>query len=662
MDLRRWGRDAKTLGAAVTHLAIAAVTQFAHDQAGSAKILSRDDQRAYWSLPVDHFDYLVTQSGLGCVRRNRPEAVFLAPGAGSFSKEAGMTSGAQVLFRALEAEGVETVFGVPGGAIMPVYDALIDSPIRHVLMRHEQGAGHAAEGYAHVTGRPGVCFATSGPGACNLVSALADAMMDSIPMVAITGQVTRTGLGKQAFQEAPVTAITAPILKRNWLVMDPDELGGIVHEAFHIARTGRPGPVLIDIPKDVQMAEASYSTGVRPPQPSPLPPREAFLRAAQLLRESKRPVLYVGGGAVKAEAVAEVFALAVRTAAPVVTTLMARGIFPDSHPLCLGMPGMHGNYAAVTAMQRSDLLMCVGARFDDRVTGKLDGFAPMARIIHIDIDPLEIGKNRAVDVALVGDARSVLTSLLAEIQDSSGNPDRRVWLDEVDGWRRTFPLAYDHAAGGILKPQFVIERLAALVGHDAIVTAGVGQHQMWTSQFWPFDSPRHWVNSGGAGTMGFALPAAIGVKAARPDELVVAIDGDGCFQMTCQELATSVSEDLPILVALINNGHLGMVRQWQNLFHGKRYSQVGLGYDLPDYARLADAYGCVGLRVSSPDDVDSAIRNALSMRRRTVVIDFRVDAEELCYPIVPSGKSNDEMDLGPVMGQVVDGPPRGRCV
>jgi acetolactate synthase-1/2/3 large subunit len=568
-------------------------------------------------------------------------------------------TGAQVLLKAMEAEGVDTVFGLPGGAIMPVYDALIDSSIRHVLMRHEQGAGHAAEGYAHVTGRVGVCFATSGPGACNLVTPLADAMMDSIPMVALTGQVARAGLGKQAFQEAPVTAITAPITKKNWLVLDPDDLGEVVQEAFHIARSGRPGPVLIDVPKDVQREEARWRRAVRAPEPPGRPTRAAVEAAAELMSGAARPVLYVGGGAVKSGASAELRELAERHSIPVVTTLMARGVFPDSHPLCLGMPGMHGAYAAVTAMQRADLLVCVGARFDDRVTGSLDGFAPGALVVHLDVDPREIGKNRAANVAVVGDARLALAALNHHLDRAphlaSSRPEgaSAEWVATVKGWRDAHPIAYEQEPDGALKPQYVIERLHALTGGEAILTAGVGQHQMWASQLWRFERPRAWANSGGAGTMGFAIPAALGAKAARPDELVVAIDGDGCFQMTCQELAASVAEDLPVIVAIINNGHLGMVRQWQELFHHKRHSQVRLGFDCPDYAKLAESYGCLGLRATSPREVDGAIELALAHRDRTCVIDFQVDETEMCYPMVPAGRSNDEIDLGPVMGRLL---------
>ncbi|MGH7877382.1 MAG: biosynthetic-type acetolactate synthase large subunit [Candidatus Dormibacteraceae bacterium] len=564
-------------------------------------------------------------------------------------------TGAEIVWRVLESEGVEVVFGLPGGAIMPVYDALLDSPVRHVLMRHEQGAGHAAEGYAHMTGKVGVCLSTSGPGATNLVTPLSDAMMDSVPLVAITGQVARAGIGKQAFQEAPVTAVTAPVTKANWLVMDPEDLEKTLHDAFRVARSGRPGPVLIDIPKDVQQAEVEYRqlgpAAIPLWSALPLPPEAAIQAAVGLIRSAQNPVLYLGGGAVRSGAEEEVFALATGQQLPVVTTLTARGVFPDSHRLNLGMPGMHGGYAAVTAMQRSDLLIAVGARFDDRVTGLLDGFAPEARVIHVDIDRKEIGKNRDVDVALVGDARAVLHGLNAHLAPIPAER-RGAWLAQVEDWKLRFPFAYDQRPGGPLKPQYVIDRLSNLLGPSALVTAGVGQHQMWASQLWRFEFPRHWANSGGAGTMGFAIPAALGAKAAHPEQQVVAIDGDGCFQMTCQELATSVIEKLPVIVALINNAHFGMVRQWQELFHRERYSAVALGSECPDYVRLAEAYGCVGLRVKEAAGVDQAIAQAMELRHRTVVIDFQVDPLELCYPMVPSGRCNDEIDLGPVMGRV----------
>ena len=562
------------------------------------------------------------------------------------------STGAEALFRALEEEGVEVIFGLPGGAIMPAYDALVDSPIRHVLMRHEQAAGHAAEGYAHVTGRVGVCMATSGPGGCNLVTPLADAMMDSIPIVAITGQVARAAMGRQAFQEAPITDVTRPITKRNWLVMDPNDIAATVHEAFEMSRSGRPGPVLIDLPKDVLQAESH--TGPWRCDPSPPPsvvPDDAVRAATDLILNARRPVLYVGGGVLRAHACDELLDLALRQQLPVTTTLMARGAFPDSHPLALGMPGMHGSYVAVTAMQRSDLLVTVGARFDDRVTGRLDGFAPDAKVIHIDVDPKEIGKNRAADVALLGDARRVLIALNAALpgfQDVADPEARHAWLLTLDRWKEQHTLGSPDGCD-VLKPQYVIRRLYAATEGRAILTAGVGQHQMWASQLWQFDRPRMWANSGGLGTMGFAVPAALGAKAARPNELVVAIDGDGCFQMMCQELATSVAERLPIVVAILNNGHLGMVRQWQELFYGGRFSEVRLGQDLPDYVRLAEAYGCVGLRAERPAEVDAVVEQALAVRDRTVVVDFRVDPSENCFPMVPAGATNDEIVLGPAV-------------
>lgn len=560
-------------------------------------------------------------------------------------------TGAQILFKALEGEGVEVVFGIPGGAIMPIYDALIDSSIRHVLMRHEQSAGHAAEGYSHVTGRVGVCMATSGPGGCNLVTPIADAMMDSIPILAITGQVSRAAMGKQAFQEAPITDITRPITKRNWLVMDPAEIAPTIREAFRFARSGRPGPVLVDIPKDVQLETTEWRPGGPADgrdQPS-VPSAADLAAAANLIAGAGRPVLYVGGGVLKSAASAELRELAATWQIPVVTTLMARGAFPDSDPLAFGMPGMHGGYAAVMAMQRADLLICVGARFDDRVTGRLDGFAPEARVIHIDVDPGEIGKVRKADVGLVGDARAVLVELNSALVAQGGGPDpegRRRWLTTLDEWRKRHPFRHRQDANGPLKPQEVIRRLYELTGGRALVAAGVGQHQMWASQLWRFERPRSWASSGGLGTMGFALPAALGAKIARPDELVVAIDGDGCFQMTAQELATSVSEDIPVLVAIINNGHLGMVHQWQQMFHGGRTSQVRLGQNLPDYVGLARSYGCLGLRAERPQEVDPVIELALAEGERTVVIDFRVDETEMCFPIVPAGATNDEIVLG----------------
>jgi acetolactate synthase-1/2/3 large subunit len=563
-------------------------------------------------------------------------------------------TGARSLILSLEHAGVEVVFGIPGGAILPAYDPLIESPIRHVLMRHEQGAGHAAEGYAQVTGVPGVCMATSGPGATNLVTPITDAFMDSVPLVAITGQVPRPVIGNDAFQEADICGITMPITKHNYKVMDADEIPMVIAEAFHIASTGRPGPVLVDVPKDVLQSRAAFSwpssldlPGYRP---TAKPNRRQIRAAADLIRSARRPVLYVGGGVIKARAAEELKQLAQALGAPVVTTLMARGAFPDDHPLCLGMPGMHGSYAAVTAMQRADLLIALGTRFDDRVTGRLDAFAPDAKVIHADIDPAEIGKNRSVDVPIVGDAASVIAELsravLADVA-ARGWTDLSEWLNEVSAWARTHPITYSQPAEGPLKPQFVIDRIAQATGGDAVVVTGVGQHQMWASQLVSCNRAYSFVTSGGLGTMGFAVPAALGAKVGRPDTRVVAIDGDGCFQMTAQELATAALERIPYTVAILNNAHLGMVRQWQELFYDRRYSEVYLPTDVPDYVRLAEAYGGVGLRAETVDDVDPVIDKALGIDDRPCVIDFRVDPAEMCYPMVPAGASNDDIVLDP---------------
>jgi acetolactate synthase-1/2/3 large subunit len=563
-------------------------------------------------------------------------------------------TGAQSLIRSLEAAGVEVVFGIPGGAILPAYDPLLESPIRHVLMRHEQGAGHAAEGYAHVTGKAGVCMATSGPGATNLVTPIADAFMDSVPLVAITGQVPRPVIGNDAFQEADITGITMPITKHNTKVMDPDGIPEAIAEAFHIATTGRPGPVLVDVPKDVLQAETTFEwpqlvnlPGYRPT----IKPHQRQVRAAAgLIRDARRPVLYVGGGVLKARAADDLLTLAEAIGAPVVTTLMARGALPDDHPLCLGMPGMHGNYAAVTAMQRADLLVTLGARFDDRVTGKLDAFAPDAKIIHADVDPAEIGKNRAVDVPIVGDARSTIVELTKAVREefnNHGRPRIGAWLDEVNTWSRDYPLFYEQDGCEAVKPQYVVDRFAAATDGDAVVVTGVGQHQMWASQLMPCNRPYSFVTSGGLGTMGFAVPAALGSKVGRPDSPVVAIDGDGCFQMTAQELATATLEGVAFTVAILNNEHLGMVRQWQELFYGGRYSEVHLPPQVPDYVKLAEAYGAVGLRASDVGDVDSVIDVALGVTDRPCVIDFRVDPAEKCFPMIPAGASNDDIMLGP---------------
>ena len=565
-------------------------------------------------------------------------------------------SGAEALLKALEEEGVENIFGIPGGASMPIYDPLVDkSSIRHILCRHEQGAGHAAEGYAWATGKVGVCMATSGPGATNLVTPLADAKMDSVPIVAITGQVPTPVVGNDAFQEADITGITMPITKHNFLVKDPADIVHTVREAFHIAATGRPGPVLIDLPKDVLIASTTYKWPDSITLPGYRPTTKGNNRqvseAVKLILKAKRPVLYVGGGVIKADASKELFQLATAGNLPVITTLMARGAFPDSHELCLGMPGMHGNYTAVTAMQKSDLLVTLGARFDDRVTGKLAGFAPNAKVIHVDIDPAEIGKNRAVDVPIVGDCRDVIGKLHAELakrqDEGDGLPDRSAWIDQLHAWQEEFPYKYDQQPDGALKPQYCVERLRAFADDDTILVSGVGQHQMYASQFWGFEKPRHWINSGGLGTMGFAVPAAMGAKVGQPNKRVVAIDGDGCFQMTAQELATSATENIPFVTAILNNGYLGMVRQWQEMFFDERYSGVWLDPNVPDYVKLAEAYGAVGLRVDSPGEVDAAIEKAYSVTDRSVVIDFRVDPSEMVFPMVPSGASNDDIIVGP---------------
>lgn len=570
-------------------------------------------------------------------------------------------TGATSLIKSLESQGVDTVFGIPGGAILPAYDPMMDSEkVRHILVRHEQGAGHAAEGYAYSTGRVGVCMATSGPGATNLVTPLANAYMDSVPMVAITGQVPSAAIGTDAFQEADISGITMPITKHNFLITDPRDIPRAIAEAFYIASTGRPGPVLVDISKDALQASTHF---VWPPtldlpgyRPVTDPNHKQIQAAAGLMLESRRPVLYVGGGIVRSGAATALRVLADLTGIPVVTTLMARGAFPDSHPLNLGMPGMHGTVPAVGALQRSDLIIALGTRFDDRVTGHLESFAPGAKVIHADIDPAEIGKNRTADVPIVGDARQVITELAAAIEHehAQGNRgDYTEWWEQLDKWRRLFPLGYDEPHNGEVAPQHVIERVGAITGPDAYYVAGVGQHQMWASQFIRYEKPSHWINSGGAGTMGFAVPAAMGAKVGAPASVVWAIDGDGCFQMTNQELVTCAINDIPIKVALINNGTLGMVRQWQSLFYAKRYSNTDLDtHALPDFVKLADAYGCHGLRCSSPDEVDSVIEQALELNDAPVVIDFRVHKDAMVWPMVPAGTSNDNLtlahDLAPV--------------
>ena len=563
-------------------------------------------------------------------------------------------TGSDSLLRSLEHEGVELVFGVPGGAILPAYDPLLDSPIRHVLARHEQGAGHMAEGYAMATGRVGVMVATSGPGATNLITPLQNAMMDSTPVVAVTGQVSTAAIGSDAFQEAYTTGLAMHCTKHAYLVTDADDIPDIVHEAFHLAATGRPGPVLIDVPKDVLNAVTEWREPTLAGLPGYKPTKSGHPRqikaAIDLLENSERPVLYVGGGVIKANAAAELLEFAETVNAPVVTTLMARGAFPDDHQLALGMPGMHGVYTATTAIQKSDVLVSLGARFDDRVTGKVDDFAPNARIIHVDVDPAEIGKVKVPEVPIVGDARSILTALnqeLAKRRDNEEAPDREAWFGAIADWQENKPLHYDQDPDGPVKVQYFIERLHAATAGNAVVTAGVGQHQMWASQFWDFEEPRSWINSGGLGTMGFALPAAVGAKAARPDEQVIALDGDGCFQMTCQELITATTEDIPIKVVVFNNGGYGMVKQWQNLFYGGRISASDLGLDTPDYPKLAEAMGAVGLRVEHPSEVDPVIEKALSISDRPVLVEVVVDPDEMCFPMVPAGGSNDQIIVGP---------------
>ncbi|MGO9456294.1 MAG: acetolactate synthase large subunit [Acidimicrobiales bacterium] len=577
-------------------------------------------------------------------------------------------TGAQALIKSLEMQRVEVMFGLPGGAILPVYDPILDSSIRHILVRHEQGAGHMAEGYAMVTGRPGVAMVTSGPGATNIVTPLSNAYMDSTPLVVVSGQVATGSIGTDAFQECDITGVTMGITKHNWLVTEAADIPRVVAAAFHVATTGRPGPVLIDVPKDVANATMEWywpSSVDDLDLPGYHPVTEGdpaeVRRAAELLLTAERPVLYVGGGVLKARASEVLLALAERTGMPVVTTLMARGAFPDSHPQCLGMPGMHGNFTAVTAMQRADLLVALGARFDDRVTGKIDAFAPEAKIVHVDIDPAELGKVRSPDVAVAGDCALVIAELLSALESlglaeggavsgsaAQARPDLAPWWDQLRHWQEEFPLVYEPAAdGGPIKPQMVVEALRDLSPVDTVLASGVGQHQMWASQYWRFDHPYTWVNSGGAGTMGFAVPAAIGAKVGRPGRTVWAVDGDGCFQMTAQELATATAERVPVKIAILNNAYLGMVRQWQEMFYGERYSEVYLSPDLPDYVKWAEAMGCVGIRAESPDEVGPAVEKANGIDDRPVVVDFRTDAFEKVFPMVPAGASNDAIVVHP---------------
>ncbi|MFD5492726.1 acetolactate synthase large subunit [Streptomyces sp. NPDC001812] len=608
-------------------------------------------------------------------------------------------TGAQSLIRSLEEVGADTVFGIPGGAILPAYDPLMDSTrVRHVLVRHEQGAGHAATGYAQATGKVGVCMATSGPGATNLVTPIADAHMDSVPLVAITGQVASKAIGTDAFQEADIVGITMPITKHNFLVTRAEDIPRVIAQAFHIASTGRPGPVLVDIAKDALQAKTTFSW---PPimdlpgyRPVTKPHAKQIREAAKLITAAKRPVLYVGGGVIKARATAELKVLAELTGAPVTTTLMGLGAFPDSHPLHVGMPGMHGSVTAVTALQKADLIVALGARFDDRVTGKLDSFAPYAKIVHADIDPAEIGKNRAADVPIVGDAREVLADLVQAVQKEhaeehwgeAARSKYAAWWKDLSRWRDTYPLGYDQPEDGSLSPQQVIERIGQLAPEGTIFTAGVGQHQMWAAHFIQYEKPATWLNSGGAGTMGYAVPAAMGAKAGQPGRAVWAIDGDGCFQMTNQELTTCALNNIPIKVAVINNGALGMVRQWQTLFYNQRYSNTVLGSGpvetngaptglnggsavgpatqrsagtrVPDFVKLSEAMGCHAIRCEDPADLDKVIEEANSINDRPVVIDFIVHQDAMVWPMVAAGTSNDEImaarDVRPDFGDNED--------
>ena len=572
-------------------------------------------------------------------------------------------TGSQSIIRSLEALGVTDLFGIPGGAILPTYDPLMDSPtVNHILVRHEQGAGHAAQGYAMVTGKVGVCLATSGPGATNLATPLADAHMDSVPMVAITGQVNAQVIGTDAFQEADIVGISMPITKHSFLVTDPDTIPRVMAEAFHLASSGRPGPVLVDITKSAQAAQTTFSwpptIGLNGYRPVTRGHAKQVREAAKLIQGSRRPVFYIGGGVIKAEASEEFRALASAVGAPVVTTLMARGAFPDFDELNLGMPGMHGTVAAVAGLQQADLLITLGARFDDRVTGQLDTFAPDAKVIHADVDPAEISKNRLTDVPIVGSLKEIIPELDAAVKDlfeKEGAPDLDGWWRQLRRLQRTYPLGYTEPEDGMIAPQKVIERIGRAAGPEAVYVAGVGQHQMWASQFIDYERPRQWLNSGGLGTMGYAVPAAMGAQVGNPERVVWAIDGDGCFQMTNQELATCAINGIPVKVAVINNSSLGMVRQWQTLFYESRYSHTHLNTSLnpsgeevvriPDFLKLAEAYGCVGLRCEKEEDLDDVIAQAMAINDRPVVVDFVVSRDSMVWPMVPAGVSNSDIQV-----------------
>ncbi len=567
-------------------------------------------------------------------------------------------TGAQSLIQSLEHAGADVVFGLPGGAILPTYDPLMDAAhLRHILVRHEQGAGHAASGYAHATGEVGVCMATSGPGATNLITAIADAQMDSIPLVAITGQVGSSFIGTDAFQEADIVGMTMPVTKHNFLVTDAADIPLTIKQAFHIASTGRPGAVLVDVTKDAQQAMTDFvwpdELGLPGYRPSPRPHQRQIREAISLLLQAKRPVFLLGGGVIRGRASEQVRELVDLSGAPFVTTLMGRGALPDSHPAQLGMPGMHGSVAAVSALQRADLIIAIGARFDDRVTGRLDSFAPHAAVVHCDIDAAEISKNRTAEVPIVGEARDIAAGLAAELRERLAERDDRdyeAWWSFLSNLRESYPLGWTQTADGFTAPQKVIQRLGEISGPESIFVSGVGQHQMWSAQFIDYERPNSWINSGGLGTMGYSVPAAMGAKVGAPDRTVWAIDGDGCFQMTNQELATCVINEIPIKVAVINNSSLGMVRQWQNLFYDQRYSHTDLNTGhgtrrIPDFVKLADAYGCAGLRCERDEDIDATIEKAMEIDDRPVVVDFTVSADAMVWPMVPTGVSNDEIQI-----------------
>ncbi len=560
-----------------------------------------------------------------------------------------LLTGAQALVESLERVGVEVMFGIPGGAILPAYDPLYDSTIRHILVRHEQGAGHAAEGYAMATGKVGVCIATSGPGATNLVTPIGNAYMDSTPLVAITGQVNSTSIGTDAFQEADIRGIVMPITKHSYLIKRTEDIPLAIREAFHIASTGRPGPVLVDIAKDALANSAPFvwpaDLDLPGYKPTTKPHIKQIRAASRMIMEARKPVLYIGGGVISARAHAELAELVERTRIPVVTTLMARGVLPDSHEMNMGMPGMHGTVAAVGALQKADLLVAIGTRFDDRVTGKLDTFAPHAKVIHADIDPAEIGKNKAVDIPIVGDCKETMRLLNDEftgIEPPAIDP----WRTKLAGMRAKYQPSWDEAPDGRLSPQEVVQRIGQLSPQDTIYAAGVGQHQMWSAHYLPHEHPNKWLNSGGAGTMGFCVPAAMGAKVACPESTVWGIDGDGCFQMTNQELVTCALNNIPIKIAVINNHALGMVRQWQSLFYNERYSNTDLHTEsVPNFQMLAEAMGCVGLKATNEEEMETAIKQALEINDRPVVVEFVVHKDAMVWPMVSAGTSNDEIQV-----------------